>query len=74
MDKYFLDVNDKYYDLCHGISTLEVKTTYDLLELLYEMNHKLNINTLMIQKSGEKFYVRVDEPTKLFYSSIKKDF
>lgn len=38
-----------------------------LNEILSLMNTNLNINTLSIQKSGELFYIRVDDNTKKYY-------
>lgn len=43
----------------------------DIENLIILMNNELNINTLMIQKSGrDTYYIKVDEPTATYYKRL----
>lgn len=69
MDK--IEVDNKYFGLVHGISVMELNI-YGLLELISKMNNELNINTLLLQRSGDIFYVKVDDITTKYYQEFNK--
>lgn len=63
-------LEQKYWKLLSGETFRGNKL--DIENLIILMNNELNINTLMIQKSGrDTYYIKVDEPTKQYYLSIK---
>lgn len=64
----------RYWNLLSG-KTYKC-TKLDIENLIILMNNELNINTLMIQKSGrDTYYIKVDELTKQYYlERYSKDY